>query len=80
MSHASAPGSARRRLDAQIVSEAREQRLRQPSMGSRVAQVARQIEAAIEHGSGPPREDLELVWRRAYRRVRAELATTRTRS
>jgi uncharacterized protein YjiS (DUF1127 family) len=60
---------------AQIVSEAREQRLRQPSMGSRAAQVARQVGAAIEGTDLGRRVNLELVWRRAYRRVRAELAT-----
>lgn len=60
---------------AQIVSEARASRLAKPSLSSRIALVARQVVAAIEETDLGRRLNLELVWRRAYRRVRAELST-----
>lgn len=60
---------------AQIVSEARTSRLAKPSVSSRIAQVAWRVGAAVEGTDFGRRLNLELVWRRAYRRVRAELAT-----
>lgn len=59
----------------EIVREAREWRLREPTMRSRMANVAQGIVAAIEGTDLGRRLNLELVWRRAYRRVRAELET-----
>lgn len=60
---------------AEIVAQAREQRHGRPSLSSRIAQIARQLETAIEGTDLGRRLNLELVWRRAYRRVRAELST-----
>ncbi len=56
---------------AEIVSEARTQHLQRPSQSASIAELARQALEATELGR---RLNLELVWWRAYRRVRAELS------
>jgi uncharacterized protein YjiS (DUF1127 family) len=59
---------------ARIVSEARASGLGSPSLSNWVAELVRGTQEAIERTDFGRRLNLELVWRRAYRRVRAELA------
>ncbi|MGD9508402.1 MAG: DUF1127 domain-containing protein [Geminicoccaceae bacterium] len=60
---------------AQIVGEARASGLSRPSLNSRITHLVRSVEGAIERTDFGRRLNLEFVWRCAYGRVRAELAT-----
>lgn len=60
---------------AQLVEEARALRLGRPTLASRIGSFVGQLRAGIESTAAGRALALELLWRRAYRRVHAELGS-----
>ena len=59
----------------QLVEEARALRLSRPTLASRIGSFVGRLRAAVEATAAGRALVLDLVWRRAYGRVRAELAS-----